>query len=58
MPDTLLLIDDDADFLTTLQMGLELQGYGVITSQNPITGWKEMERCQPGIILIDWEMPA
>jgi DNA-binding response OmpR family regulator len=57
MPDTLLLIDDDADFITTLQMGLELQGYIVISSQNPITGWKEMERCQPGIILIDWEMP-
>jgi DNA-binding response OmpR family regulator len=57
MPDTLLLIDDDANFITTLQMGLELHGYIVITSQNPITGWKEMERSQPGIILIDWEMP-
>jgi len=57
MPDTLLLIDDDADFITTLQMGLELQGYIVISSQNPITGWKEMERWQPGIVLIDWEMP-
>ena len=58
MPDTLLLIDDDGDFITTLQIGLELQGYVVITSQNPITGWKEMERFQPGIILIDWEMPG
>jgi DNA-binding response OmpR family regulator len=58
MAETLLLIDDDADFITTLQMGLELQGYVVISSQNPITGWKEMERCQPGIILIDWEMPG
>ena len=58
MPNTLLLIDDDADFITTLQMGLELQGYVVISSQNPITGWKEMERRQPGIILIDWEMPG
>jgi DNA-binding response OmpR family regulator len=57
MPDTLLLIDDDAEFITTLQMGLELQGYVVISSHNPITGWKEMERCQPSIILIDWEMP-
>jgi sigma-B regulation protein RsbU (phosphoserine phosphatase) len=23
---------------------------------NPIIGWKEMERCQPDIILVDWEM--
>jgi DNA-binding response OmpR family regulator len=57
MPNTLLLIDDDPNFITTLQIGLELQGYIVISSQNPITGWKEMERHQPGIILIDWEMP-
>jgi DNA-binding response OmpR family regulator len=57
MPNTLLLIDDDPNFITTLQIGLELQGYIVLSSQNPITGWREMERHQPGIILIDWEMP-
>jgi DNA-binding response OmpR family regulator len=58
MSDTLLCIDDDADFISTLQMSLELQGYAVVTTQNPITGWKEMERCQPDILLIDWEMPG
>jgi DNA-binding response OmpR family regulator len=58
MSDTLLCIDDDADFISTLQMSLELQGYVVVTTQNPITGWKEMERCQPDILLIDWEMPG
>jgi CheY-like chemotaxis protein len=58
MADTLLLIDDDADFITTLQMSLELQGYMVTSSQNPIAGWKEMEKCQPSIILLDWEMPG
>jgi CheY-like chemotaxis protein len=57
MSDTLLLIDDDANFITTLQMGLELQGYVVKTSENPIIGWKEMEKHQPGIMLVDWEMP-
>jgi DNA-binding response OmpR family regulator len=58
MPDTLLLIDDDSNFITTLQLGLELRGYVIVSSQNPITGWKEMERCQPSILLIDWEMPG
>jgi DNA-binding response OmpR family regulator len=58
MSDTLLCIDDDADFISTLQLSLELQGYVVVTTQNPITGWKEMERCQPDILLIDWEMPG
>jgi DNA-binding response OmpR family regulator len=25
---------------------------------DPINGWKELERCQPDIILLDWEMPG
>jgi len=58
MSDTLLLIDDDANFVTTLQMGLKSHGYTVATSPNSDDGWKEMERCQPGIILLDWEMPG
>lgn len=57
MPHTLLIIDDDANFITPLQMHLESQGYVVVSAQNPITGWKEMERCQPDIMLVDWELP-
>jgi sigma-B regulation protein RsbU (phosphoserine phosphatase) len=37
-------------------MQLETEGYKVTFALNPITGWKEMERCQPDIILLDWEM--
>jgi DNA-binding response OmpR family regulator len=58
MSNTLLLIDDDVNFINTLQMGLKFYGYTIITSQDPKTGWKEMERCQPSIILLDWEMPG
>ena len=57
MPHTLLIIDDDPDFVNMLRMNLETQGHTVASAQNPITGWKEMERCQPDIILVDWEMP-
>jgi DNA-binding response OmpR family regulator len=39
-------------------MQLESAGYTAISTLNPITGWKEMERCQPDIILVDWEMPG
>jgi DNA-binding response OmpR family regulator len=55
---TILLIDDNADFLSTLQPHLESEGYKIIVAQNAITGWEEMERCQPDIILVDWEMPG
>jgi len=58
MPNTMLLIDDDANFVTTLQIGLKQHGYTVITAPDPKTGWEEMEQSHPGIILLDWEMPG
>ena len=57
MPKTILIIDDNAEFVSSLQAELEMEGYAVTSALNPIKGWKEMERCQPDIILIDWEMP-
>ncbi len=58
MPNTILIIDDNAEFASSLQMGLEAKGYAVASALNSISGWREMERCQPDIILVDWEMPG
>jgi sigma-B regulation protein RsbU (phosphoserine phosphatase) len=58
MQNTILIIDDNAEFNSLLKMQLETAGYTAISALNPITGWKEMERCQPDIILVDWEMPG
>jgi len=57
MSNTILIIDDNAEFVTLLQMQLKIEGYVVTSALDPIKGWKEMERCQPDIILVDWEMP-
>jgi phosphoserine phosphatase RsbU/P len=57
MQNTILIIDDNAEFVSLLQMQLEAEGYKVASALNPIIGWKEMERCHPDIILVDWEMP-
>jgi len=57
MTKKILLIDDDPDFLTILQIHLEAEGYSVVSARNSIVGWREMERFQPDIILVDWEMP-
>jgi len=51
MSNTILIIDDNAEFVSLLQMQLETEGYIVASALNPIKGWKEMERCQPDIIL-------
>jgi len=56
MSNTILIIDDNAEFVSLLQMQLETEGYNVASALNPIKGWKEMERCQPDIILVDWQM--
>jgi sigma-B regulation protein RsbU (phosphoserine phosphatase) len=58
MPNTILIIDDNAEFVSSLQIGLETEGYTVIPALDSINGWKELERCQPDIILLDWEMPG
>ena len=57
MTDTLLLIDDDINFLTVIQMQLEDYGYKVVTARNSKIGWKVLEQSQPDIILVDWVMP-
>jgi DNA-binding response OmpR family regulator len=56
MPNTILIIDDNAEFTSSLQIQLEMEGYTVASALSSIAGWKEMERCQPDIILLDWEM--
>ena len=56
-PNTILLIDDNIEFLTTLELQLGSEGYRVFTAQNAQTGFEEIERCQPDLILIDWELP-
>jgi DNA-binding response OmpR family regulator len=57
MSNSILIIDDNAEFVSLLLTQLETEGYVVTSALNPITGWKLMEQCQPDIILVDWEMP-
>jgi DNA-binding response OmpR family regulator len=54
---TVLIIDDDPNFSEILQMGLETEGYNIISAQNPIIGWEKMEKHKPDVLLVDWEMP-
>ena len=56
---TILLVDDNADILTLLQMILKQQGYQVITGRNGQEGMRLLERTEPkpDMIISNYYMP-
>ena len=57
MAHTILLIDDDKDFVEVVVESLKQEDYTLCTAHTPAKGWKQMETYNPDIMLIDWEMP-
>jgi sigma-B regulation protein RsbU (phosphoserine phosphatase) len=57
MPRTILLIDDDLNFLSIMKMSLESEGYNVIATPSPVAGLQKMNDQHPDILIVDWEMP-
>ncbi len=56
MSTKILIIDDDENFVLTLQMEFELDGYTVETATRPSLGLEKLKQFNPDIILLDWEM--
>lgn len=57
----ILVIDDDAAILQTMQDVLEIYGYKVVTAKDGIDGiqkLKEMEKELPCLIILDLMMPG
>lgn len=50
---TILLIDDDSDYLDTTKIFLTSQGYQVITANNGEQGYKSAKIACPDLILLD-----
>ena len=57
MKANILIIDDDADYLSATQCLLETEGHVVSTATNAPDGWKIIREHKPEILLIDWQMP-
>ena len=57
MKKTILVIDDDAAFLTTLKDILEEAGYKVIALADPLEAEKYIETYAPDLLIIDIFMP-
>jgi len=51
--DTILIVDDDADVLDTVGFLLEDAGYGVISAMNGKSMFKELDKGQPDLIVLD-----
>ena len=54
----ILVIDDDDDFLTLVEMRLKTFGYETLTSDDPEKGIALAQSEQPDLILLDLYMPG
>ena len=56
MPKTLLLVDDDADFLEALEGWLSERGFRVLTADGPEAGLKMAREERPDLLVLDVNM--
>ena len=54
----ILLVDDDADFVTSTKMVLESKNYEVIVADNGNEGLRKAREEKPDLILLDIIMPV
>ncbi|AJW40552.1 DNA-binding response regulator [Rhodococcus sp. 15-725-2-2b] len=57
-PATVLVVDDDADVLSSLQRGLRLSGFTVITASDGAEALGVVSRSMPHAIVLDINMPV
>ncbi len=57
-PKTILVIDDDANYLTATRELLETQGYNVETYDQPFGATTLIKKLSPDLVLLDINMPA
>lgn len=55
---TILLVDDDPDFVDATKLILEKSKYKVITASNSEEGWKKAQAENPDLILLDVMMES
>jgi DNA-binding response OmpR family regulator len=57
MASTILLIDDDLAYLELTTMMLKVEGHRVLTAADGKSGWQLIEKAQPEVVLLDWNLP-
>lgn len=54
---SVLVIDDDLSYIELTAMMLKLEGYRVLTATDGGTGWKLLDKENPEVVLLDWNLP-
>jgi two-component system phosphate regulon response regulator PhoB len=57
MSESLLIVDDEADLLDTLQYNLEKEGFTVRTARTGAEGLEAVRRAHPSLVLLDLMLP-
>jgi DNA-binding response OmpR family regulator len=57
MNEKVLVIDDDSGLLTLLRLGLEREGFMVVTAENGKEGLRQAYEARPDVIILDIMMP-
>ncbi len=57
MPQTIILVDDDRNILTSVSMALEAEGYAVKTFNDGEEGLKGILESTPDLVVLDIKMP-
>ena len=55
---TILIIDDNKDFLEIFSMKLESAGFRVATANGGAMGIEQAQKLRPDLVLLDVEMPV
>ena len=55
---TILVVDDDENLREILKVGLQKEGYHVVTAKNGKEGIKRFDEWHPNLIILDVRMPV
>jgi DNA-binding response OmpR family regulator len=57
MPQTVMVVDDDADILEVTRLALQAGGYSVLPAGSGSEALRTLEQSRPDLILLDINMP-
>lgn len=55
---TILVVDDEIEFVDAVKMMFEAHGFEVIGAYNGLEGIEKAKKCSPNVILLDLSMPV
>ena len=58
MPPTIMIVDDDEQILTLVEILLRRQGYQVVKAQSPYSALEFLDVTPPDLMLLDYMMPG